>query len=309
MKTSQVTLIAALLTAPLCCAQQIHQHEAVEQTRPAPEQPVEAKGPHGGAVQTVGGLSIESLVEPEGIRVFAYDNQGNPLDADAARGVAVLQVPGDAKRYRYDLFPDVTQNGKADSLAVAVDLRKFAGTTVGIELQIVGLPGAPNEPLRAVAKVAVPRTKEQRVAAVIAEQKVCPVSGEQLGSMGDPIAVTVGEQDLYVCCQGCVAAVKADPEKYLAMVIGGSNSVPPGEGEVRPGVFKVTAVDRPFVESQKLCPVMDEPLGDMGSPYRVEVEDQAVYICCPGCAKKLQANPKVYLEKLAGQGVKPPAVR
>ena len=52
----------------------------------------------------------------------------------------------------------------------------------------------------------------------IAEQKVCPVSGAQLGSMGDPIKAMVDGKPVYLCCQGCVAKVNNDPETYLAKV-------------------------------------------------------------------------------------------
>jgi YHS domain-containing protein len=47
-------------------------------------------------------------------------------------------------------------------------------------------------------------------------QKVCPVSGEALGSMGTPIKVTVEGRDVYLCCESCRDMLLADPEKYLA---------------------------------------------------------------------------------------------
>ena len=48
------------------------------------------------------------------------------------------------------------------------------------------------------------------------KQKVCPVSGEPLGSMGKPYKVTVEERDVFLCCKGCEDAIKKDPAKYLA---------------------------------------------------------------------------------------------
>jgi len=51
-------------------------------------------------------------------------------------------------------------------------------------------------------------------------QKTCPVTGEDLGSMGTPIPVTVKGQTIYVCCQGCAGKVRKDPDAYLAKVIG-----------------------------------------------------------------------------------------
>lgn len=47
--------------------------------------------------------------------------------------------------------------------------------------------------------------------------KICPVMGEPLGAMGDPVPVTVGGETLFVCCRGCVKKVKADPAKYFAI--------------------------------------------------------------------------------------------
>jgi len=52
---------------------------------------------------------------------------------------------------------------------------------------------------------------------VLAEkQKVCPVSGEPLGSMGKPIKVEVKGRTVFLCCEGCEADLKKDPDKYLA---------------------------------------------------------------------------------------------
>jgi len=45
-------------------------------------------------------------------------------------------------------------------------------------------------------------------------QKICPVSKTLLGSMGTPYKVTVNGKDVFLCCQGCEAEVKANPEKY-----------------------------------------------------------------------------------------------
>ncbi len=49
-------------------------------------------------------------------------------------------------------------------------------------------------------------------------QKTCPVMGDVLGEMGEPIPVSVKGQAVYVCCKGCVAKVQRDPDKYLAVV-------------------------------------------------------------------------------------------
>lgn len=51
----------------------------------------------------------------------------------------------------------------------------------------------------------------------VINNKLCPVMDEPLGSMGDPVPVTVGGETLFVCCRGCVKKVKADPAKYFAI--------------------------------------------------------------------------------------------
>ena len=51
---------------------------------------------------------------------------------------------------------------------------------------------------------------------LVAALKVCPVSGEALGSMGEPIKVTVDGKDLFVCCEHCVEPVTKDFETYFA---------------------------------------------------------------------------------------------
>lgn len=63
-----------------------------------------------------------------------------------------------------------------------------------------------------------PRRTETASASHGKVQKMCPVTGEPLGSMGDPIPVTVQGRTIQVCCQGCVAAVRKNPEKYLKIV-------------------------------------------------------------------------------------------
>ncbi len=48
------------------------------------------------------------------------------------------------------------------------------------------------------------------------KQKVCPVSGELLGSMGTPVKVTVKGKTVFLCCPSCEPDLKKDPDKYLA---------------------------------------------------------------------------------------------
>ncbi|MDZ4858061.1 MAG: hypothetical protein SGI88_03695 [Candidatus Hydrogenedentes bacterium] len=65
-------------------------------------------------------------------------------------------------------------------------------------------------------------------AAVIEKQKAtltaktCPVSGEELGSMGDPVNIVIANQTFALCCKGCEKGLRKDPAKFLAMAQDGA---------------------------------------------------------------------------------------
>jgi YHS domain-containing protein len=82
---------------------------------------------------------------------------------------------------------------------------------------------APPEPVPADAVESSPSdvtaafaglSEADRVAALA--QKVCPVSGDELGGMGTPIKVSVNGRDVFICCESCKEPLLADPDKYLA---------------------------------------------------------------------------------------------
>lgn len=50
------------------------------------------------------------------------------------------------------------------------------------------------------------------------KQHMCPVSDKMLGSMGAPIKLTVKDQDVWICCEGCKQQVLDDPDTFLAKV-------------------------------------------------------------------------------------------
>jgi hypothetical protein len=63
---------------------------------------------------------------------------------------------------------------------------------------------------------AAPSAAPNEDQALIARQKVCPVTGEELGSMGPPVGVVVEGRKVFVCCKSCVAELKRHPEQYLS---------------------------------------------------------------------------------------------
>ena len=48
------------------------------------------------------------------------------------------------------------------------------------------------------------------------KQRVCPVSGDVLGTQGKPYKVTVKGQIVFLCCPACEKQLLKNPDKYLA---------------------------------------------------------------------------------------------
>ncbi len=53
---------------------------------------------------------------------------------------------------------------------------------------------------------------------LVTKQSVCPVTGAPLGSMGQPVIITVDGRQVALCCQGCEGRFVADKEKYFALL-------------------------------------------------------------------------------------------
>jgi Cu(I)/Ag(I) efflux system membrane fusion protein len=133
-----------------------------------------------------------------------------------------------------------------------------------------------------------PRGTVLRVGHMLAEeQRICPVTDAELGTMGPPIAVEVDGKTIWTCCDACPSKVSAEPAKYLAKL---TSLLPPVSAA--PGEALTP-------EQQKTCPVTGLKLGSMGDPVLVEVGDKKVWTCCPACPPKLEAEPDKYLARLA----------
>ena len=110
----------------------------------------------------------------------------------------------------------------------------------------------------------------------------CPVSGEALGSMGDPIVVEHEGREVKLCCKGCVKKFNADPAKFVA------------------------AVDKVMIDQQRpyymlsTCIVSGESLIEEGQDVGVEVlvNNRLFRVCCKSCVKKVKADPLRYRKVL-----------
>ena len=84
-----------------------------------------------------------------------------------------------------------------------------------------GAPGRPKpEPRVAVAAPAPEDLKniEQLPEAdrkLALAQRICPVTGAALGSMGVPVKITLRGQTVFLCCKGCMGKAKRSPDEML----------------------------------------------------------------------------------------------
>jgi hypothetical protein len=46
-------------------------------------------------------------------------------------------------------------------------------------------------------------------------QRICPVTGAALGSMGVPVKITLLGQPVFLCCKGCVGQARRSPDEML----------------------------------------------------------------------------------------------
>lgn len=76
---------------------------------------------------------------------------------------------------------------------------------------------------------------------------------------------------------------------------GQSNGTADDQGKIDQHLATLSEADRMSVKEQHDCPVSGETLGSMGTPIKVHVNNQDVWICCPACKDKLLANPDEYL--------------
>lgn len=111
--------------------------------------------------------------------------------------------------------------------------------------------------------------------------KTCVVSGEKLGSMGDPYVHQYKGQEVQFCCKGCLTDFNKEPAKYIK--------------KLDEAKSKQTGL-KPYPLAT--CVVSDEKLGEMGEPYVHAYKDREVKLCCEGCVKDFNKEPAKYLKKL-----------
>jgi hypothetical protein len=108
---------------------------------------------------------------------------------------------------------------------------------------------------------------------LIRAQKICPVSGTELGDHGSPIKAKSGERTIFLCCKGCIGQ-KIDAQHWKT-------------------------VNANLATAQGICPVMKKPLPE--KPASLVVEGRIVFVCCKPCTNKIAGDPDKYLAVVDAQ--------
>jgi Cu(I)/Ag(I) efflux system membrane fusion protein len=166
-----------------------------------------------------------------------------PTEADDVLGVprnAVLMAGDNSVVYvetepgRFEIRPVVLGPSLGDRIVIREGVAKGESVAVSgnflidSQMQLAGKPSV-IDPARAVTNPATAAkhslSAEHRAALAqlspedrtLAErQKICPVAGMPLGSMGTPVKVQIDGRTVFLCCKGCEGPLRASPEKYLS---------------------------------------------------------------------------------------------
>lgn len=106
---------------------------------------------------------------------------------------------------------------------------------------------------------------------------VCPVSGETLGGMGEPVTKVYEGREVKFCCANCIGTFEKDLASSMKIL------------------------DRKIAEAQsasyplETCVVSGEKLGGMGEPVVHNYKNRIVKFCCGNCIATFEKDPDKYL--------------
>lgn len=106
----------------------------------------------------------------------------------------------------------------------------------------------------------------------------CVISGEKLGSMGDAVVFTEGDQEIAICCASCKKDFNKDKKANLAKIDAAAKKV------------KAYPLATCIVSGEKLED--DQAVGAV-------VEGQEYQFCCKSCVKDFKKDTAKFAKKLS----------
>jgi hypothetical protein len=178
---------------------------------------------HGGVEAKTKKHHFESVFTKGGVRLYVHGADHKPVDASHLSATATFYHPSSqAPWFTRNLKPASRQASEA--LVLVLDLSKVPTEGAKVAFRVAGLADSGEQtatftvPFRLADSGTITAGKATKAdEKAIATQKVCPVSGEELGGeMGPPLKVTRGGKTVFLCCKNCLTQVQANPEKFFA---------------------------------------------------------------------------------------------
>jgi hypothetical protein len=100
----------------------------------------------------------------------------------------------------------------------------FVGVTIAASITSAGCGKStsnsdPQQPSAGQTEIGATLAKLPAADKTLAEaQKVCPIAGEPLGSMGVPPKLSIEGETVFICCLACKGQAEAEPDKTLKAV-------------------------------------------------------------------------------------------
>ncbi|MEQ8821043.1 MAG: hypothetical protein RLY93_12440 [Sumerlaeia bacterium] len=107
----------------------------------------------------------------------------------------------------------------------------------------------------------------------------CVVSGQKLGSMGDPVIRLHEGREVRFCCAGCIGMFEKDPAKYLAAA----------DKKIEEQQMPRYPLDHCIIDTSE--ELSEDPAKNSPSV----VGNRLFLYCCPPCDKKVRAEPAKYI--------------
>lgn len=190
------------------------------------------------------------------------------------------------------LLPFAQAGQSADSEPYLLDYCVVSGQKLGSMSQPV-LHDHEGREVRFCCDGCVPKFKESPTTytkkmdeAMVEQQKpyypleTCVVSGETLGSMGEPVDVIYKNRLVRFCCSGCIGSFKKETAAYLK--------------KLDEAVIKAQKANYPL----ETCVVSGQQLGSMGEPVDYVAGNRLLRFCCAGCEGAFLKDPAAHLAKI-----------
>jgi hypothetical protein len=180
---------------------------------------------HGGVVAKTKTHYFEAVFSPGGVTLYVLGADRKPAAVSQLSANATFYHPSSRNPwFTRKLKATTAANGQPNArLDLRMDLKTVPANGAEVSFDVTGL----SDPRERAASFTVPFTlaADRKLAVgtatkadekAIAAQKVCPVSGEELGGeMGAPVKVTGGGKSIFLCCKNCLKQVQANQDKYF----------------------------------------------------------------------------------------------